>query len=216
MLETKNQLTEQEHFWKGEFGDEYISRNEGLKLLAYKTYYFSSILKNTSKINSCIEFGSNIGLNLDALRTLYPYQEHYGVEINKKACDILQTKIGKENTSNCSILDFHQVKKWDLVLVKGVLIHLNPESLNDVYEKIYNCSNKYILISEYYNPTPVSINYRGHKNKLFKRDFAGEMLDTFDDLELHSYGFGYHRDLNFPQDDENWFLLEKKNDDKLL
>ena len=25
MLETKNQLTEQEHFWKGEFGDEYIS-----------------------------------------------------------------------------------------------------------------------------------------------------------------------------------------------
>ena len=41
-------------------------------------------------------------------------------------------------------------------------------------------------------------------------------VDTFDDLELHSYGFGYHRDLNFPQDDENWFLLEKKNDDKLL
>ena len=104
----------------------------------------------------------------------------------------------------------HQEKKWDLVLVKGVFIHLNPESLNDVYEKIYNCSNKYILISEYYNPTPVSINYRGHKNKLFKRDFAGEILDTFDDLELHSYGFGYHRDLNFPQDDENWFLLEKK------
>ena len=50
MLETKNQLTEQEHFWKGEFGDEYISRNEGLKLLAYKTYYFSSILKVSGKL----------------------------------------------------------------------------------------------------------------------------------------------------------------------
>ena len=45
MLETKNQLTEQEHFWKGEFGDEYISRNEGLKLLASKLITFLQFLK---------------------------------------------------------------------------------------------------------------------------------------------------------------------------
>jgi len=44
---------------------------------------------------------------------------------------------------------------------------------------------------------------------LFKRDFAGEMLDRFKDLELLDYGFVYHRDNNFPQDDLNWFLLRK-------
>jgi hypothetical protein len=44
---------------------------------------------------------------------------------------------------------------------------------------------------------------------MFKRDFAGEMLDKFQDLRLLDYGFVYHRDTQFPQDDVNWFLLEK-------
>ena len=37
--------------------------------------------------------------------------------------------------------------------------------------------------------------YRGHTARLFKRDFAGEMLDRFSDLRLVDYGFRYHRDL---------------------
>ena len=52
--------------------------------------------------------------------------------------------------------------------------------------------------------------YRGHSQRLFKRDFAGEMLDRFPDLTLVDYGFAYHRDANFPQDDTTWFLLEKR------
>ena len=207
-----NFTTDQEEFWAGVFGDEYIERNKGGTLLASNLNFFSKILSQTRKLNSCLEFGSNIGMNLKAIKLLYPKISLKATEINKKACDILQTKIGKENTSNCSILDFHQVKKWDLVLVKGVLIHLNPESLNDVYEKIYNCSNKYILISEYYNPTPVSINYRGHKNKLFKRDFAGDILNKFSDVKLIDYGFAYKNDPSYPQDDITWFLLEKVSD----
>jgi hypothetical protein len=53
------------------------------------------------------------------------------------------------------------------------------------------------------------VNYRGYQDKLFKRDFAGEMLDAFKDLKLLDYGFTYHRDNQFPQDDMTWFLLEK-------
>jgi hypothetical protein len=44
---------------------------------------------------------------------------------------------------------------------------------------------------------------------LFKRDFAGEMLERYPDLELIDYGFVYKRDNNFPQDDITWFLLKK-------
>ena len=65
------------------------------------------------------------------------------------------------------------------------------------------------LIAEYYNPTPIKVEYRGHKEKLFKRDFCGEMLDQYSDLTLLDYGFLYHRDNNFPQDDISWFLIEK-------
>jgi spore coat polysaccharide biosynthesis protein SpsF len=43
---------------------------------------------------------------------------------------------------------------------------------------------------------------------LFKRDFAGEMLDKYADLKLCDYGFVYHRE-KFSQDDISWFLLEK-------
>ncbi len=51
----------------------------------------------------------------------------------------------------------------------------------------------------------------GYKEKLFKRDFAGELLDTFSDLQLLDYGFllSHHRDPNFPHDDGTWFLLKK-------
>ena len=64
---------------------------------------------------------------------------------------------------------------------------------------------------EYYSPTPVEIVYRGHSDRLFKRDFAGEMLDRFADLKLVDYGFDYHRDPVFSLGDINWFLLEKQN-----
>ena len=45
---------------------------------------------------------------------------------------------------------------------------------------------------------------------LFKRDFAGELLDKYKNkLLLLDYGFIYHRD-TYPQDDLTWFLMEKQ------
>jgi spore coat polysaccharide biosynthesis protein SpsF len=98
----------------------------------------------------------------------------------------------------------------DLVLVKGVLIHLNPDVLASVYELLRAASSRYICIVEYYNPSPVTIPYRGHTDRLFKRDFAGELLARYPELRLLDYGFVYHGDPNFPQDDLTWFLLEKR------
>lgn len=56
----------------------------------------------------------------------------------------------------------------------------------------------------------MTIPYRGHEQRLFKRDFAGEMLDAYPDLRLVDYGFVYRRDPVFPADDLTWFLMEKK------
>ena len=89
------------------------------------------------------------------------------------------------------------------------MIHINPDELQNAYEKLYNSSNKYILVAEYYNQTPVMIEYRGNKERLFKRDFAGEILDKYPDLKLVDYGFFYNRDNNFKMDDISWFLMEK-------
>lgn len=202
--------TEQEQFWASEFGDAYIERNMGEHLLASNLVFFTKCLQKAGKIRSCREFGANIGMNMRALKLLYPSIELKAVEINETASKELAQVIGQENVFNGSIYDAPIEPKVELSLIKGVLIHINPDMLPSVYEKLYFSSSKYILIAEYYNPSPVAISYRGHADRLFKRDFAGEFLDLYKDVELIDYGFAYRRDPAFPQDDITWFLLKKQ------
>ena len=201
--------TPQENFWAGDFGNDYIDRNKGDKLLASNLNFFNNSLKSISKINSVIEFGANIGMNLKALKLLFPHLEMDGIEINDTAHSELKELIGADNAHLSSIFDFNTEKIFDLTLIKGVLIHINPDELITVYNQLYKLSAKYILICEYYNPSPVTISYRGHEDRLFKRDFAGEFMDIYKDVELIDYGFAYSRDVKFPQDDITWFLLKK-------
>jgi len=201
--------TDQEKFWAEEFGSEYINRNKGEQLLASNLNFFTKTLAQAGKIEKCIEFGANIGMNLQALRLLYPDIELSGIEINKNASSELENLIGKQNVFNSSIFDWELKDSYDLVLIKGVLIHINPDMLENVYQKLYESSHRYILLCEYYNPSPVTIPYRGHTDRLFKRDFAGEMLDAYPNLSLVDYGFSYQRDNSFPQDDITWFLMKK-------
>ena len=201
--------TEQEIFWAGDFGNEYIDRNKGSDKVIRNIGLFCDILRNTEEIKSVIEFGANIGLNLKVIKSILPNAEFHGIEINRKAYEILK-EWGGGKAYHQSILDFKPKIRFDFVYTKGVLIHINPDQLSRVYESLYRSSKKYICIIEYYNPKPVEVPYRRHRNKLFKRDFAGEMLDKYNDLNLESYGFVYHRDKHFPQDDLTWFLLKKK------
>jgi pseudaminic acid biosynthesis-associated methylase len=99
-------------------------------------------------------------------------------------------------------------QKFDLTFTKGVLIHINPDMLHKVYQNLYDLSDRYIMVCEYYNPAPVSIEYRGNKERLFKRDFAGELIQKFD-LKLIDYGFNYQHDHYLTNDDSTWFLLSK-------
>tara|TARA_A100001011_G_scaffold400629_1_gene516956 strand:- start:8483 stop:9103 length:621 start_codon:yes stop_codon:yes gene_type:complete len=200
---------DQQKFWMGRFGKEYVSRNSLNRLVQNNLGLFSKIFINRLPPKNCLEFGANIGANLIALKNLFPDIVTHGVEINTFAFNQLKKNLGKKNIYNQSIESFNKAKKYDLVFTKGVLIHINPKNLNKIYEKMYKLSKKYILIIEYYNPKPVSIDYRGHKDKLFKRDFAGEIMKKYKSLKLLDYGFVYHKDLSFPQDDLTWFLLKK-------
>lgn len=202
--------TDQEVFWAGEFGDEYIDRNQGDKLVAANLSLFAKILANTRGISNVLEFGSNRGLNLMALRQLLPDVDLSAIEINAKAVAELEKQRIANKVYHMSILDFTPDYQRDFVFIKGVMIHLNTEVLPQVYDLLYQSSKRYLLVMEYYNPTPVEIPYRGHTGKLFKRDFAGEMLDRFPDLQLLDYGFCYERDYMFPNGDGTWFLMEKR------
>jgi len=206
----KNYKTEQEEFWaSSEWASNYIKRNN-TETIKNDIAFFCDIFKKChTEIKSIIEFGSNIGINLHAIDKLFNHVQISAIEISDTAVEQLKKLAFINKIYHKSILDIDIKEQSDFVFIKGVLIHINPDYLDIVYKKLYDSSNKYIMIAEYYNPTPVSVIYRGNSDKLFKRDFAGEMLDKYSDLQLIDYKFVYHRDNNFPQDDITWFLLEK-------
>ena len=206
-----NQLTtDQEHFWQGSFGDSYSDRNRGPDLVAANAAFFGRILSRAPGIQSILELGANIGLNLQALRQLLPSARLSAVEINNRAATELSRIQPDVALTIGSILDYKPIATSDLVFTKGVLIHLNPEYLPRAYDLMYHASARFLLVAEYYNPEPIEITYRGHTARLFKRDFAGDLVNRFPDLAIIDYGFIYHRDPVFPQDDITWFLLEKR------
>ena len=97
--------TEQELFWRGDFGDKYIKRNikSNRELTIGKNLLFNDV-----EIDSVIELGSNIGLNLDAVKNIYPLCKTLGIEINKKAYSTLKKK---HKAINKSFLNFVTKKK---------------------------------------------------------------------------------------------------------
>lgn len=199
--------TEQEQFWAGEFGDNYIGRNESEALLYSKVAMWSQMLRSAHSVRSVRELGCNIGLNLLALKRMQPSLALSGIEINPVAAeqarqlDVAQITCG-------TILDEIQDEPVDLTFTAGVLIHINPDQLDNVYRNLVSNSRRYVLVAEYYNPAPTAIMYRGHADRLFKRDFAGDLIEKYG-MKLVDYGFVYKRDNWAPQDDITWFLLEK-------
>lgn len=202
--------TPQEQLWAGDFGRDYIERNRASSLVEHNKALFAKVLAATGdSVGSAIEFGANIGNNLRALRELLPQAQLDAVEINAEAAARLEAW-GEARVTVASILDFEPAEAaFDLAFTKGVLIHLAPSSLPAVYDKLVRASRRWVMVCEYYNPTPVEVGYRGHRESLFKRDFAGDLLDRHPQLRLVDYGFTYHRDPQHPLDDSTWFLLEK-------
>lgn len=202
-------LTPQESFWAGDFGDDYRRRNVSEQLLAANLALFADVFRGQPAPVSAIELGANIGMNLRALKLIFPAAQLSAVEINAAAAKELGSVIDPTEVYHQSILNWSPTRKWDLVLVKGLLIHLNPEHLAAVYRTMAAASCKFVLICEYYNPTPIQVEYRGHKDRLFKRDWCSDFLDVAPEFALLDYGFVYRKDPAFPQDDVTWFLLRR-------
>jgi pseudaminic acid biosynthesis-associated methylase len=199
--------TDQENFWASDFGSNYIERNSSEPLLYSKVAMWAKMLHAANNVKSIRELGCNIGLNLVALKRLAPSIELSGYEINEEAAK-KASEFNVASIVEASILDKIEEPPVDLTFTAGVLIHINPDHLERVYENLVHGSNRYVLVAEYYNPSPTKIPYRGHEDRLFKRDFAGELIDNYG-LKLVDYGFIYKRDNWAPQDDITWFLLEK-------
>ncbi|MGH8688656.1 MAG: pseudaminic acid biosynthesis-associated methylase [Burkholderiales bacterium] len=200
-------LNDQEKFWAGEFGNDYNVRNNvSPRMQAANEALLGRATARATAVRSVLELGANVGSNMPALAKLLPDATLSAVEINAAAAGRLRAIPGLQVYEQ-SLLSYSGPAA-DLVLIKGVLCHIHPDNLQSAYEIAFRSSKRYICIADYYNRTPIEVNYRGHSGKLFKRDFAGEMMDAHP-LQLVDYGFVYRRD-PLALDEFNWFLLERK------
>ena len=201
--------TKQEIFWESDFGEKFHQRINTEQYLVSNINFFKKVLSYCDGIESITELGAGGGNNLKAIHKINNKIKLNAIEMFDGAYKLLR-QVDFINSIKASIYDDFKIDQSDLVFTKTVLIHLKPEKLEIAYDKIYKLSNKYILVAEYFNPTPVTVNYRGHDDVLFKRDFAKEMLKKYD-LEIIKYGFVWAQDPKYPLDDINWFLLKKNN-----
>ena len=129
--------TEQEAFWEGGFGDDYVDRNQGAQQRVSSLAFWARVFRRQGAVEKVLELGSNIGLNMMAIRQLLPNAKLSAVEINKKAASELETNVPGIDLHAKSILEFEPSEQWDLVFTSGVLIHINPERLTAVYDLMY-------------------------------------------------------------------------------
>ena len=103
------------------------------------------------------------------------------------------------------LFNLSKMEKTDLVVTCTVLIHIAPNNLVKAMKNIYDLSNDYILIMEYYWPIVKEISYRNLDDALWKQDFGRVIMDNFE-IDLLETGYLDERD-GF--DRVTWWLFKK-------
>ena len=199
-------LSDSEAFWAGEFGTEYTERNSSIDWHA-RLSFWSKLLTQTRAVQSVCELGANCGSNLMALNSIDPKLCLTGVEINEAAFQMLSA-IPNIHAIRSSIHAFAPVQGFDLVFTSGLLIHLAPETLPEMYERIAGLTRGYVLLIEYFNPEAVEVTYRGHEARLWKRDFGSEFLKYAKrHFRVVRYGFLW-KPVERVWDNVTWWLFQ--------
>lgn len=211
MEDKVNDRTEQLREWSATFGNDYVERNalEEWKIKPGVEAFRRMI--GGLELDSILEVGSNIGLNLVFIDALFGGKvDLHAVEPNKKAYDrLVANDINLKEAWNCDGFNIPLPDaSVDLVFTNGVLIHIAPEDLGRITDEIVRVSRRYVLCNEYFSHTPEEIPYRGQEGLLFKRDFGDFYMDRHPGLKMVDYGFLWQREFKI-FDNVNWWLFEK-------
>ena len=200
----------QDVFWTDDYAESYSLKNSSFDNELGRQGWSKILGKANLMKKNYLEVGCNIGRNLDQLRLLNSQLKPSVIEINPKALELVRLKheLQQAFCGPAQEASFSS-EAFELVFTCGVLIHVPPTDLLDVMKKMYEWSSRYVVIAEYFNRTPVSIEYQGRPDLLFKRDFGGMFADNFD-VKVVDYGFLWGRIYDSAGfDDITWWLFEK-------
>lgn len=176
--------------WCGPFGDSYTARNTRATIQARKDMWACML---PSGVESILEVGANVGLNLEAISSL-TNAELYACEPNDSARGLLSSvlevdHIRSDTADRLGWPDGHA----DLVFTSGVLIHVPPDKLEASLKEINRVSSRYVICGEYFAPSEEMVPYRGHDNALWRRDYGSLFMDACPDLHPLGTLFAWKR-----------------------
>jgi len=188
------EMTKQMEKWSGDFGKEYTDRN-AFSLEELDTLYKSKYGVTRTQLNQrflegmdrsirVLEVGSNVGNQLLCLQSM-GFVNLYGIELQSYAVELSKARTKRINIIEGSAFDIpYKDGYFDLVFTSGVLIHINPSDIVWALREILRCTREYIWGFEYYADEHTEITYRGHKELLWKADYAKLYLQRFEDLKI--------------------------------
>jgi pseudaminic acid biosynthesis-associated methylase len=186
----KVKKTKQEEFWIGEFGDEYTKRNAGDWDEFYKkqwgvarTQLNEEFLSFLDKDVSILEVGCNRANQLQILQQ-QGFTNLWGIEINKRALQLAKLNTGFNLVEGSGFDIPFKDKFFDIVFTSGVLIHISPDDLPKIIDEMYRVSRRYIWGFEYFSEKCEGIEYRGHKNCLWKNNFVKIFQEQHPNLRI--------------------------------
>ena len=185
--------------WAGGFGQAYTARN---RVDWQKRVPFWNAIMTATGAETVLEVGCNAGWNLRAIREAAPAVTVAGIDVNPVA--IAEAQADGLNAALLPATSLSLSGEFDLALTAGVLIHIPPQDLGDVMDRIIQASRRYVLAVEYAADTETEVLYRGHSAALWKRPF-GAMYEA-KGLKMIDQGFVSKAD-GF--DDCTYWLLEK-------
>lgn len=160
-------MNEQETWWAGEAGNAYTARNR-VDWRA-RIPFWTDIMKFTGA-RSVYEVGCGAGWNLSAIREASPHDVgFFGCDLNMQACR--QCWAAGFNEIHCNSLPIME-SICDLVFTAGCLIHIAPDHLPEFMKDIIAASSHYVLAIEYAADAEEMIEYRGEKDRLWKRPYG--------------------------------------------
>ncbi|MAG02898.1 methyltransferase type 11, partial [Candidatus Pacearchaeota archaeon] len=197
---------------KGDFGDEYTSRNNFELDDFYKkqwgitrTKLNQEFLGDVDKEAPLLEVGCNRGMQLEALEKS-GFNNLCGIEINIKALKIARNNKSLNLVEGSGFNIPFKDNFFNLVFTSGVLIHISPKDLPRIIDEIYRTTKKYIWCFEYFSEIETEIEYRGENNKLWKNNFLKLFLDRYPNLKVIK-----QKEIKYVDNDnvDMMFLLEK-------
>ncbi|WNK01374.1 methyltransferase domain-containing protein [Thalassospiraceae bacterium LMO-JJ14] len=196
--------------WRGNFGNNYIARNSATpQKIQDRQHMWQRILSCVPELNSILEVGSNIGLNLRALKSLTT-ATLTAVEPSAEARKILVADgvlpAGQIHDGSATTLPLAD-EAVDLAFTCGVLIHVPPSDLDDAMVEIHRVAKRFILCCEYFAPEAEELPYQGEEGLLFRNDYGRCWMEQFPSLRLVDYGFFWKPATGIGN--MTWWMFEK-------